>query len=228
MRFILTICLFLIFFNSTIAQVVKESEGTYQEEEFFADQKKDKPRLAIKTDVFTALIGQIPLLAEVRLSRDFSVEVGVFYLYNELFMPMGENSDLKEFYDVIPSYGGTIEGRYYIDRAFNSGSGFVGLRYKYKKVEREAKEPFEGYDPSIISDTYNAIIFMWGQQYTFNDRFLFEYTVGLGYSHAVFFRYKSDGFGGPTYPVEFKPNFLDDGHAPLILQVGLRFGVFAF
>ena len=220
MRYILTICLFLIFFNSINAQVVKGSKKTYQEEEFFADQKKDMPRLAIKTDVFTALIGQITLLAEARLNRDFSVEVGVFYLYNELFMPMGRNSDLKEYYDIIPNYGGTIEGRYYLDRAFNSGTGFVGLRYKYKKVERVAKEPFEGYDPSIISDTYNAIIFMWGQQYTFKDRFLFEYTVGMGYNHAVFFRYKSDGFGGPTYPVEFNPNFFDDGHVPCVNTTG--------
>ena len=204
--------------------------------EFRETPSRVKVGLAIKTDAFTAITGEIPLIVEGKLGKQFSVEAGISYVYMDLFSELGPKFNQyadSDLWPVNPGLGGLVGVKFFPDDSpFDDRALYLGLMYKYKYLERQRTEPLpDTEDPNIIFDRYHIITFTVGKQFIFNDWFLFEPMVGIGYRHCYSRRYTTDFGSDDYYPIEYTATFLGDdgqdegGHVPLALQLGIRLGI---
>ena len=224
----LILLFFLFAFFSVQSQIVRNPDGSPVQGEFTEDAKNYNKVFAIKTDLFRAILGEITLAGEYRVARSIGVEANVMYVYHGFLLPLGLTYDYSDEYKNVPTFGGGAAVRFYNPRIFTSNSGFMEFRYKYKKLERESDEVIPGIDENIDSDTYHIITFGWGQQFLQTDAFLMEYVIGLGYSHCSSTRVFYDQFTGEYSKETFRPDFLEDGHVPLAINVGFRIGFLPF
>jgi hypothetical protein len=225
-KLILPIILFSFQFSHS--QIIRDAEGNSNQEEFIEDANNYNKVFAIKTDLFRALIGEITLAGEYRATRNMGIEANVMYVYYGFLLPLGVSYDGSETYKSKPTVGGGAAVRFYDPRIFRSTSSFFEFRYKYKKLVRESEEFIPGIEDNSLSDVYHILTFSWGQQAVKNDYFLVEYMVGLGYSHCKSTRIYYDQWTGESSTETFRPDFLDDGHVPLAINIGLRVGLLPF
>lgn len=228
MKLIVIASFLLVNLYAAEAQIVRDVSGNNGQEEFVEDARNFDKIFALKIDLFRALIGEITLAGEIRVARSIGVEANVMYVYHGFLLPLGFTYDYSDEYINVPTFGGGAAVRFYNPRIFSSNSGFMEFRYKYKKLERESDEVIRGIDENVDSDTYHIIAFGWGQQFLQTDVFLMEYVIGLGYSHCSSTRVFYDQFTGGYSKETFRPDFLDDGHVPLAINVGFRIGFLPF
>lgn len=221
-------CLFSLNMFLAQAQIVRDSSGKTIQEEFVEDAKNYNKIFALKADLFRVLLGELTLAGEIRATRSIGVEANVMYVYNGFLLPLGWTYDYGDTYKNVPTVGGGGAVRFYNPRIFSSKSGYIALGYKYKKLVRTSDEVLPGIDDNTDSDVYHIFTFNWGQQFLQNDLFLMEYIIGMGYSHCQSTRVAYDQFTGEYTKDTFTPNFLDDGHVPLAINIGFRVGILPF
>lgn len=219
---------FLLAFFSVHSQIVRNPDGSPVQEEFVEDAKNYDKSFALKTDILRAALGELMLAGELRASRSIGVEANVMCVYHGFLLPLGLIYDFKDTYQNIPTIGGGAAVRFYEPRIFSSRSTFLEFRYKFKQLKRTSDEVLPGIDDNSLKDTYHIIMFSWGRQFLQTNSFLFEYVVGLGYSHCIASDVSYDQFTDEYTKRTYRPNVLDDGYAPLAINVGFRIGLLPF
>ena len=214
-----------------ITQIHAQNNG-YESRDFVETKSKKElsNKMAIKTDVLMPLMGEFSLMLEYNFKKDFTVEIGVIYVFEHWLSPLSSIEFFEEdLYPIQPSLGGFVDFKYFMDDSpYRKQSSYLSIQYKYKKLERIKTEPLPGTTETILYDKFNSISFIMGLQIKISRRWFVDFGLGMGYSFITNQRYVlEDGSYVPV--IYFIQNGLQyEDNVPVNIELNARFGYIIF
>jgi hypothetical protein len=197
-----------------------ETKSVQVEEVIQEDKVEEGIRIALKTDVASILLGDIPLLVETKLAYNFSIEAGAFVTYNDNQTRIVPRDNLPTDLNTTPTIGFQTGVRYYTDEVFDAKASYFELNYRYKNLVRTYPES-DPVAPGVeIQDKTNRLGIIWGNQWVFINGFLIDIQAGVAYQFGRSTRFVEDIFDqGDGGVIDFEDQF-----SPATLIVGIRLG----
>lgn len=220
-KILVTSVLLSVTFFSYSQTTRKVDDNNVQIEEIIDEERPSKGfEIGLKTDLSAIILGDIPLLVEVPLGYNFSIEAGLFVTYNDLAARIRPSDYDLSGLETKSTLGFQLGFRHYFDQVFDSKSPYFELNYRHKNLTwvYPDTDPITG--GIEFYDKVNRFAAIWGVQWVFANNFLFDLQAGVGYQFGSSTRLIQDFW----VPQDFEVLEVDDQFAPLGIQVGIRFG----
>ena len=214
----MSISLTFFAFSQTTRKI--EARSLQREELIKEDQPSATFQMALKTDVASIILGDVPIISELKLGYNFSIEPGIFLTCNDLEGQIRSNDYTIEHVKTNLTLGYQIGLRYYFDEVFDAKSFFAELNYRYKSLTRTYTDSYPEANGAEIEDKVNRLGMRFGNQWVFLNNLVFDFSLGVAYQFGSSSRFIED----LTIPGSGKVYDVDDQFAPAALMIGARFG----
>lgn len=186
----------LLFIASTAISVSSYAQETpepskikvYTSSSNAAPATSNSYKWAVKTDLIAAALGELPIIAEYRIAKKFSVEASAAITYAYLPNSFLADDDEEDAFDSKAALGSSFRAaiKYYPSSDYDAIEGWAfGIQIFSKTTNREYGDDSEALQGKIDSKAKNGLALIITRQLFQDSNISFEWIMGVGIANST-------------------------------------------